>query len=197
MKLIRTGGDRSYWRADDEGGLWFRDGWEKPEPPTTAEAYLVGHSGLVRDATRTIELADLEYVCKAFFGPPRGNARPDGEGGWLGGWTGDYCKYALYLLRNEFATPDAVIMRHDGGGHYFYVIDELESHKAWPAIALALPEPLRWTLFNSYAHTYHAGAKAGERKMGRLFLEDRLKKRRKGGAVRLEVLPEKKEVALG
>lgn len=175
------------WRFTDPAGLYLSHTGNLTVAPEQVEAYRIGHICLVLPDTLPLDVARLEYVGKAFFGEPR-VARGLASGTK---WTGDSYKFAVYVYRPEFGSAHAVILRTDGSGSRFYFLDDTDSDELWRKLVEVTPEPMLWTLCNSITHTYHQGRTDEAGRWQKLFLAGRLKKRRRGGVARVEIISER------
>lgn len=106
-------------------------------------------------------------------------------------WTGDAYEYGLYQYASGAARhPAIVVLRTDGGGTYAYIDDTLTAIETWTTIAAQPPEMI-WNICHLIAHTYERAFCAGRAQIEQIFLEGRLKKRRRQGRLRVEVAARK------
>lgn len=168
------------WRMDDPAGLYLAHTGGLPEPPEKVTAFVIGHCFSAPE-TRDVELSRLEYLAAGTFNPEAGR-----------GWTGAYLKFAVYMYSPEHGRAAAVILRTDGGGSYFYLVDDLDSERLFRPLCATLSADALWSLLASLVHTYEKGRQDERTKLYGLLLEDRLKKRKRrgrGGGWYVEVLP--------
>jgi hypothetical protein len=173
------------WRMDDQAGLYLKDTGKLAEPPATVTAHIIGHC-FNEAETREVEISRLEYLAEGTFDK---TARRR--------WTGDYLKFAVYLYKPEYEDTKAVIMRTDGGGHYFYYVADLDAERLFRTLADSLSPDSLWSLLGSLVHTYEKGRKDEKAKIYGLFMQDRVKRRKRhGGRQFIEILPAPKEATV-
>lgn len=166
------------WRMDDPAGLYLSKTGELTEAPEKVTAAVIGHCHSAPD-TRDIELARLEYLAAGTFDPEAGRR-----------WTGAYLKFAVYLYTPEYGQPLAFILRADGSGSHYYLVDDLDSERLIRQLCASLSADALWSLLSTLVHTYEKGRKDEKAKIYGLLLQNRLKKRkRRGGGEYIEVLP--------
>jgi hypothetical protein len=147
--------------------------------------------------TFDVKTAEWKHVARATFGPARKgpNARPTEAG-----WTGDSYRYDIYRYAGEsFLDEGAWALRFShGGGNGWLTHRPLQDQTTPLEHAALLPETLRWDichfLYGSVEKTADEAARDQYRELAVAFVEGRLKKRRKDGRVRVEILPKLVEV---
>lgn len=162
------------WRTDDPAKMYFRH-TGVDAAPTQLLANRIGHF-CVNAFTQIIpvEIERLHYMASAMFGPGRGGNTK---------WTGDAYKFAIYRYNR-----DVVILRTDGGGTTAYLVDQLDAIPTWRYICDQLLEPALWDICIMLTETFHAGEAKARTEERLAFAEGRMKKRRLGGKVRVEVV---------
>jgi hypothetical protein len=162
-----------YWRTGDAADLSL--GESGAIPPRLVQAFRIGHSGLVLSPSVSVDLQELNLLAKGFFGEARGT-----EGRK---WTGDAYRYAVYTTNSKHRV---VIIRMDGSGTRFYLVDELEAEDTWTQLA-KLPSMLLWNLCSSVCHTYHRGQDEAKARIFQAFADGRLKKHKVRGMNKYQV----------
>lgn len=147
--------------------------------------------------TFEVKTAEWEHVARATFGPARRSSSRPADAGW----TGNAYRYDIYRYAGEAIFDEgawALRFSH-GGGNGWLTHRPLPGETTPLEHAATLPETLRWDvchfLYESVETTAHEAARDKYREMATAFLEGRLKKRRKGGKVLVEIAPKRVEVA--
>lgn len=166
------------WRMDDEAGLYLSGTGNLAEPPDCVTAFVIGHTFSAPE-TQQVELKRLEYLAAGIFDPEVKR-----------GWTGAYLKFACYMYSPECGRPLAFILRQDGSGSHYYIVDDLDSERLFRQLCSSLSADTLWSLLATLVHTYEKGRKDEKTELYGLILQDRLKKRkRRGRGFYVEVLP--------
>lgn len=191
MKITSTPGNdinfrpTLYWWTEDG----FLDLGSSPVEPTQIRAVSVGHSGLVQEEIRVLDLADLTPVWKSLYG-----GDTDTRGRENGIKVQSHTKFAIYRLDPPYSDrPGAVIGKCDGLGTRFYYVAGTDSAASVLALAAlpGLPATVIFDVLHTIVGSYDEGRDKGRQsefqRLGRAFLEGRLKKRRRKGSVSLHV----------
>jgi hypothetical protein len=174
------------WKLDDPGGLYLAGTGHLENPPLAVEAKRLGQAGMVEPTSLEIALHDLEFLAVGLFGA----ARPSRACRNVT-WTGDAYKYALYHYAYGVSRhPAIVVLRTDGSGTYAYVDDTVAALETWTTISEQPPEMI-WNICHLIVQTYERAFCAGRAHLEQLFLEGRLKKRRRQGRVSVQVAARK------
>jgi len=163
-----------YWRTNDAADLAFNEAGT--QQPTHVTCYNL-HDTLNRGESEEVPTGELHLLARAYFG------------GRNVGWTGDAYKFGIYHRRVQIGRPEIVIVVSHGRGMEAYALSDLVAVQTWTHLVDKLSEELLWNLCYEIMHVQRAVKDETTRKMGRLFLEGRLKRRRRQNRVYLEVLP--------
>jgi hypothetical protein len=166
-----------YWRTNDAADLAFSEAG--PERPTHINCYNL-HDTLNRGETARVPVAGLQLMTKAYFGERKV------------GWTGDAYKFGIYRLTSEFGRGEIVIIVSHGGGMEAFSLSDLVAVQTWTHLAAHLSEELLWNLCYEIMHAHRAVKSEATRRMSLLFLENRLKKRKRRNRLSVEILPSTK-----
>ncbi len=169
-----------YFHTDD--GLCLRFNEAHGDAPYRVNAAIIGRGGIERPSTMPIMLATCDVMAGAFFG----DARPSGHGTTK--WTGDSHRFGFYSVSGD-VTKGVLIFRTDGTGARFYFIDERDAIQTWGIAYANLATEVLWNLCMTITETYEQARRDERREQHALFAAGRLKKRRKGGAIYVDVLP--------
>jgi hypothetical protein len=162
-----------YWRTNDAADLAFNDAG--PQPPTHISCYDL-HYTLNRGEIAQVPIAELHFLARAHFGDRNV------------GWTGDAYRFGIYRFTRQFGRPEIVVIVSHGGGMEAYSLSDLVAHQTWSHIAEHLSEDLRWNLCYEIMHAQRAVKDEATRIVKQLFLEGRLKKRRRRNRSYVQVL---------
>jgi hypothetical protein len=162
-----------YWRTNDAADLAFNEAG--PQPPTHIPSYNL-HDTLNRGEIAQVPVGELYLLAKAHFGVRNV------------GWTGDAYKFGIYRFTRRFGRPEIVIIVSHGGGMEAYLLSDLVAHQTWSHFAENLSEDLRWNLCYEIMHAHRAVKSEATRIVMQLFLEGRLKKRRRRNRSYVQVL---------
>lgn len=167
------------WRMDDPAGLHLSGTGELAEAPEHLTAKVIGRWFSAAE-TRDVELERLEYMAAGTFDPAVGRT-----------WTGDYLKFAVYIYSPEDEYPAAFIMRADGSGSHYYLVDGLDSERLFRQLCASLTADTLWSLLSALVHSYEKGRGDEKARLYGLLLQGRLRKRkRRGGGEYAAELPE-------
>lgn len=171
----------SYWTSNDPADLWFDDAGR--EAPQTIRCYNM-HDHLNRGEARDVPVETLEFLAAGIFG----EARPSDLGPTTR-WTGDSHRYGIYRNPTGLYRNGIVVIECHGAGMSGYAFDSLVAGETWKHVANAFPPEMIWNICNLFVDAYRTARDAERHFMGRAFLEDRLKKRRRNHRVHVEILP--------
>jgi len=178
------------WNSDDEAGLYWYKTDRQPEAPAEVNCTVLDHFDAFNGhGLRTVKLADLQFIAAGIFGPgrPCDLSRPDGTK-----WTGD--AYAFGIYRYRCAIHDrAVIIESNGSGIKAYYLQGYAER--WEQICMLLTPSLVWDLCQSITDAHEATQINEHRRMSQLFVDGRLKKRKRNGRFHVEINPIKQEVS--
>jgi hypothetical protein len=175
MNLIANGsGDEIWgWKTEDLVQIFFQ-GVSKP---TTVEAFIVGHTGIVKPISVPIPLPELEFIGAGLFG----EARPCSFSSTTK-WTGDAYKYGIYRRVNRIEREQIVVLRQDGSGIHAYVAEGSSGRELWEHLCASLRQEQLWDLCHMLTGTHEKARKdASSERQGlifRAFTEGRLVKRK-------------------
>jgi hypothetical protein len=132
--------------------------------------------------TFDVKTDEWQHVARATFGPSRC------------GWTGDSYRYDIYRYAGKsYFDEGAWALRFShGGGNGWLTHRTLQGESNIMEHAAALPEIRRWDvchfLYETVTKTATEAARDEFRLVSCAFIEGRLKKRRKGKTVRVEIV---------
>jgi hypothetical protein len=116
--------------------------------------------------------------------------RPDGRGGERGT---DYGSHAIKLARQRHDS-DLYILMHHGGGREVWRVPSFYDGGDLAAHIIGLPERLQYALlYTLYSMANNARTQAQaetRREWAQAFSDKRIRKKRKGGSVRVEIVPQ-------
>jgi hypothetical protein len=175
FKEINTG---TFQTTDGED--WWVYG---KESPTVLNCTLIGHICLVTGKTKDIPCNELTLL-KVYNCGTRISTKNKV------GWSSNV-RFIVYMHKSPFGREKIVIVKDCGGGPYFYVVDQLDFHATWLALSQLtnVSDAIGWDILSALTGTYDKGYEEGNKKMGTLFLENRLKRRKRKDAYHLEILP--------
>jgi hypothetical protein len=166
-----------YWRTNDAADLAFSEAG--PEQPTHINFYNL-HDTLNRGEITQVAVGELQLITKAYFGERKV------------GWTGDAYKFGIYRRTVPSGRAEIAIVVSHGGGMEAYLLSDLVAVQTWTHLAANLSEELLWNMCYEIMHAHRAVKSEATRATMRLFLEGRLKKRKRRNRVTVEVLPPSK-----
>src|SRR5882724_7253032 len=132
------------------------------------------------DAEFEVELAPFQLIGVGQFG----EARPcNGSNGTK--WTGDSHKYGVYKSGRSL-----LILESHGGGEQCYFDRHSHAVELFDHLCATLPTERIWDICYLIATTENRAYRKGRQELTALFLHGRLKRRRRNGHWRLDILPE-------
>ncbi len=143
--------------------------------------------------TFELKTAEWKHVARATFGP----GRPTDSSAQ---WTGNSHRYDIYRYegKSHFDKGAWALRFSHGGGNGWLTHRPLKGETTPLEHAVILPEPQRWDvchfLYECVEKTASEAARDQYRRLAEAFVDGRLKKRRKDGRVRVEILPKVAEV---
>jgi hypothetical protein len=178
MKFVQERSGENY-HTDDAARIYFRrtaDG-----APTHLRCVGMGFAlSAHSDAEFDVELAPLELIGVGSFGAER----PTGLGSRTK-WTGDSHKYGVYKHRDAL-----LILESHGGGEQGYYDRHSRAIELFDGLCTTLPPERIWDICYLIANTQNQAYRKGRYEMAVLFLQNRLKRRKRKDQYHLEVLPE-------
>ncbi|HET9184342.1 MAG TPA: hypothetical protein VFP59_19645 [Candidatus Angelobacter sp.] len=178
MRFVQGRPGENY-HTDDDARIYFRrtaDG-----APTHLRCVGMGFAlSAHSDAEFEVELAPLELIGVGTFGA----GRPTRAGSNTK-WTGDSHKYGVYKHRGSL-----LILESHGGGEQGYYDRFSHAIELFDELCTTLPPERIWDICHLIATTQNQAYRKGRHEMAMLFLQNRLKRRKRHGHYRLEVLPE-------
>ena len=176
------------WHTDDPAQLHLARTGRLSEPPQTFSCFVL-HDSLNRGELIEIEVDRLEFIAAAMFG--EGRLSP---GGGNTRWTGSAYKHAIYRHTRPLSSYAAiVILETHGGGTQGYYIDTLTAVETWSYLARTLSSELLWNICHDLCRMYDNVRYVERQTTYTLFLQGRLKKRRRGATAYVKVLPDRSE----
>ena len=163
-----------YWRTNDAADLAFS--YAGPDQPTHIECFNL-HDTLNRGEITQVPVGELRLMRKAYFGKRKV------------GWTGDAYKFGVYQRTQQIGRPEIAILVSHGGGMEAFLLSDLVAVPTWNHLSANLSEEYRWNLCSEVMQAHRAVKTEATRATMRLFLDGRLKKRRRHHRITVEVLP--------
>jgi hypothetical protein len=178
MNLIQDSPGENY-HTDDAARIYFRRSTE--QAPTHLRCVGMGFElSAHSDVEFNLELAPFELIGVGRFG----EGRPcDGQSGTK--WTGDSYKYGVYKHHRSL-----LIIQSHGGGEQGYLDRHSNAIELFDFICATLPPERIWDMCHLIAHTENRAYRKGLNEMATLFLEGRLRRKRRNHRYELEILPE-------
>jgi hypothetical protein len=178
MKFVQERSGENY-HTDDAATIYFRRTAEGA--PTHLRCVGMGFAlSAHSDAEFDVELAPFELIGVGNFGA----GRPT-EPGSDTKWTGDSDKYAVYKHRGSL-----LILESHGGGEQGYYARHSHDIELFERICATFPPERIWDICRLIATTQNQAYRKGRDEMAGLFLQNRLKRRKRSGQYRLDILPE-------
>ena len=194
MKLIEKNQRTTWYDLTDKGREYLTTkektmtkDWRN-DPATPADLKDVERGTFFQPAypngrqTFDVKTGEWEHVARASFGPARF------------GWSGDSYRYDIYRYAGKSIFDQGAwgLRFSHGGGNGWLTHRPLSGETTPLEHAVALPEPLRWDvchfLYDCAEKTACEAARDKYRELAEAFVEGRLKKRRKDGRVRVEII---------
>ncbi len=163
-----------HWRTNDAADLRFTESGQ--EQPTHVDCYNL-HDTLNRGEMVRVPAADLDLISRAYFGDRKA------------GWTGDAYRFGVYRWNVSIGRPQIVIIVSHGGGMEAYCLSDLVAFETWTHLSNNVSEEILWNLCYEIMHAQRAVKTEVHRAAMRLFLDGRLRKRKRGTWLHVEVLP--------
>lgn len=185
MKAI-TQGNGCYWRMDGPVPFWFNEVDGRDPEPTTILCSVMHDTlsgGVITQ--RRVDLDAMTFLGAGLYSDERVAAT---------GVTGQSHRFGVFEWRESRPRGIVIIVCH-GGGMRCYLIETPRRIESWQAVCKALTQDQLWDLCHSIVDAYEAGLAVGRNKAYRLFLDGRLKKRKRNGSVTVDVIPAKPEAA--
>lgn len=178
MRFVQDRSGENY-HTDDDARIYFRRTAEGA--PTHLRSVGMGFAlSAHSDAEFDVELAPFELMGAGKFGV----GRPSGPGSYTK-WTGDSHKYGVYKHRGSL-----LILESHGGGEQGYYDRHSHAIELFDGLCTTLPPERIWDICHLIATTQNQAYRKGRHEMAVLFLRNRLKRRKRQGQYRLEILPE-------
>lgn len=169
--------------TDDAADIYFRNTASKA--PTYLQCVGMGYT-LISDSAKTfeVELAPFELIGVGRFGAGR-------PCGWdsTTKWTGDSHKYGVYKHRRAL-----LIVESHGGGEQGYYDKSSHAIELFDELCSSLPPERIWDICYQIATTENRAYLKGRQEVMSLFLQDRLKRRKRKHRVHVEILPPRANV---
>jgi hypothetical protein len=178
MKFVQEQPHRNYCTADP-AKIYFRR--SEHREPTHLQCSRIGYELSEHcEGMSTVELAPFEFVGAGVFGA----ARPCDPASSTK-WTGASHKYGVYKNRNQI-----LIIESNGRGEYGYLERYSGNVRLFEGLCALLPAEQVWDICRLIVETQKQAYRKGRSEMTTLFLQNRLKRRRRNNRPRLEILPE-------
>jgi len=180
MKFIQDHPGENY-HTDDGARIYFRG--SATEAPTHLRCVGMGFALCAHsDAEFDVELAPFELIGVGRFG----EGRPcDGLSGTK--WTGDSHEYGIYKHGRSL-----LVIESHGGGEQGYLDRRSHAVELFDHLCATLSAERLWDLCYLLATTENRAYRKGRQEMAMLFLQGRLKRKKRNNCYRLEILPEAK-----
>lgn len=178
MKFIQDNPDYNY-HTDDAAKIYFRR--SALQAPTHLLCTGIGYE-LSADSlgTFSMELAPFEFVGAGIFGA----ARPCDTLSSTK-WTGDSHKYGVYKHSNYL-----LIMESNGSGEFGYLERHSDNVRLFEHLCATLRVEQIWDICHLIAETQKQAYRKGRHELETLFLQNRLKRRKRNSRYCLEIVPE-------
>ena len=177
MKLVQDDPDYNF-HTEDDAAIYFRN--SARQAPTHLCCSGIGFELSAHSYGEfRVELAPFEFIGAGLFGEVRPCAALDSTK-----WTGNSHKYGIYKHRNQL-----LIIESNGSGEYGYLERHSDNIQLFDSLCASLPRERLWDLCHLIAETQKHGYRKGRHEITTLFLQNRLKRRRRNNQYRLEILP--------
>src|SRR5215469_16748955 len=176
MRMIQDDPDYNY-HTDDPANIYFRN--SAHQVPTHLSCSGMGFELSAHSfGEPEVELALFEFIGAGLFG----DARPC-AGLTATKWTGDSHKYGIYKHRNQL-----LIIESNGSGEYGYLERHSDNIQLFENLCTTLPKEQIWDICHLIAETQKQGYRKGRHEMATLFLQNRLKRRKRKNQYQLVIL---------
>lgn len=178
MKFVQDAPEQNY-HTDDAAQIYIRGSAEKA--PTHLRCVGMGFDlSAHSDVEFNLDLAPFELIGVGRFG----EGRPcDGLSGTK--WTGDSHEYGVYKHGRSL-----LIIESHGGGEQGYFDRHSHAMKLFEHLCATLPPERIWDICYLIANTENRAYRKGRHEMAMLFLQGRLKRRRRNNQYHLDILPD-------
>jgi hypothetical protein len=178
MKFVQDGSGQNY-HTDDAARIYIRHSADKA--PTHLRCVGMGFDlSAHSDAEVNLDLAPFELIGVGRFG----DGRPCD--GWSGTkWTGDSHKYGVYKNGRSL-----LIIESHGGGEQGYLDRHSHAIEVFDHMCATLPPERIWDLCHLIANTENRAYRKGRNEIKTLFLQGRLRRKRRNHQLRVKILPE-------
>lgn len=171
-------GDGCYWKTDDQAGLSFNEVNHGGNPPSGVRCYNL-HDTLNDGEESRMPLSAMGLIGIGEFTDARVRKVR---------YTGQSHKYGIYLCTPEHGRKCIVILVAHGAGMRGYRLTQLWAVELWCNLCTTLSTDDLWSLCHQVIDAYDEGRSAEKRKLLTAFAEGRMKKRRKGGRVTVDII---------
>jgi hypothetical protein len=178
MRFVQDGSLENY-HTDDAARIYIRGTADKA--PTHLRCVGMGFDlSAHSDVEFNLELAPFELIGVGRFG----EGRPCD--GWSDTkWTGDSHKYGVYKHGRSL-----LIIESHGGGEQGYLDRHSHAIELFDLMCATQPPERIWDICHLIAHTENRAYRKGRNEMTTLFLQGRLRRKRRNHRHELEILPE-------
>jgi hypothetical protein len=167
------------YRTDDAAQIYFRS--SEKGAPTHLRCVGMGFELSAHSGTEySVELAPFECIGAGSFGEGRLCFQSGGTK-----WTGNSHKYGIYKHRGSL-----LILESHGGGEQGYLDRDSHAIELFDHLCATLPPERLWDICYLSAKTENRAHRKGREEMTMLFLQGRLKRRRRNNRYRVEILSE-------
>lgn len=179
MKFIQDAPGMNH-HTDDEARIYFRR--SVTEAPTHLRCVGMGYTL----SANSWKECDVELAPFTLIGVGRfGDGRPcDGLSGSTK-WTGSSHTYAVYKHRR-----DLLVIESHGAGEHGYIDRHSHAIELFDFLCANLPTERIWDICYLIANTENRAYRKGRQELTTLFLQGRLKRRRRNHQWLLDILPE-------
>lgn len=177
MRFIQNDPDLNH-HTDDAAEIYFRNSSEQAPTHLTCVGMgfvLSAHS----DAEFEVELAPFQLIGVGQFG----EGRPC-SGSNSTKWTGDSHKYGVYKSGRSL-----LILESHGGGEQGYFDRSSHAIELFDNLCATLPAERIWDVCYLIATTENRAYRKGRHEMTTLFLEGRLRRRKRNNSYYLKIVP--------
>src|SRR5437763_2021069 len=179
MKFIQDHPQENY-HTDDAARIYFRR--SATDAPTYLRCAGMGFALSAHSAGDVdLELAPFELIGVGRFG--EGRQCPGLSEGTK--WTGASHQYGVYKHREAL-----LIIESHGGGEQGYLDQSSHAIELFDYMCATLPSERIWDICYLIAHTQKQAYRKGRHELTALFLQGRLKRKRRNQEYCLQILPE-------